>query len=194
MLCRSRLRPSSARGVVSAAIVLILSQGTSLALAQSAPVCPAALWHRPREARVQADARNLTEPKLNIDAGAIAQFKCIRLVEARSSSHTLSLKRLTLWFSTRSNAPVSQNVPIWNVSETPMSASSLKIRWLPNTSNTMMTRNTVTRASGRGRVRGQTNTTGCAQNVSLQKPCDPSTAHGVGLQHINGAGIEHSAG
>jgi transposase len=46
MLGQSRLRPRVARTAVRAAIVLILSQGTSLALAQRAPVSPDHPWQR----------------------------------------------------------------------------------------------------------------------------------------------------
>jgi outer membrane protein len=67
MLGQSRFRPSVARTVVRAAIVLILSHGASLALAQRAPVSPDHAWHGVDEARIGADARNLTEAKLNFD-------------------------------------------------------------------------------------------------------------------------------
>jgi len=56
-----------ARAVVRAAIVLILSHGASLALAQRAPVSPDHPWHGLGEARIEADARNFTEPGLNFD-------------------------------------------------------------------------------------------------------------------------------
>jgi outer membrane protein len=67
MVCQSRLRPSAARAVVRAAIVLILSHGASLALAQRPPVSPDHPWHGFGEARIEADARNLTEPGLSVD-------------------------------------------------------------------------------------------------------------------------------
>jgi outer membrane protein len=67
MLGQSRLRPSVARTVVRAAIILILSHGASLALAQRAPVSPDRAWHGPGEARIEADAKNLAEPTLNFD-------------------------------------------------------------------------------------------------------------------------------
>ena len=56
-----------ARAVVRAAIVLILSHGASLALAQRAPASPDHPWHGLGEARIEADSRNLTEPRLNFD-------------------------------------------------------------------------------------------------------------------------------
>src|SRR5713226_9820211 len=56
-----------ARAVVRAAIVLILSHGASLALAQRAPVSPDNAWHGLGEARIEADARNFTEPGLSFD-------------------------------------------------------------------------------------------------------------------------------
>ena len=56
-----------ARAVVRAAIVLILSHGASLALAQRVSVSPDHPWHGVGEARIEADARNLTEAKFNLD-------------------------------------------------------------------------------------------------------------------------------
>jgi outer membrane protein TolC len=50
-----------------AAIVLVLLQPVSRALAQNAPASPDHPWHGLGEARIEADARNLTEPKLNFD-------------------------------------------------------------------------------------------------------------------------------
>jgi outer membrane protein TolC len=67
MARQSRLRPSAARAVVRAAIALILSHGASLALAQRAPLSPDHPWHGLGEATIEADARNLTEAKLNFD-------------------------------------------------------------------------------------------------------------------------------
>ena len=67
MVRQSRLRPSAARAVVRAAIALILSHGASLALAQRAPVSPDHPWHGLGEARIEADARNFTEPGLRFD-------------------------------------------------------------------------------------------------------------------------------
>jgi outer membrane protein len=63
----SRLRSSPARAVVRAAIVPILSLCASLALAQRAPVSPDHAWHGLGEARIEADARNFTEPGLSFD-------------------------------------------------------------------------------------------------------------------------------
>ena len=48
-------------------ILLISLQSTSLALAQRAPVSPDHPWHGLGEASIEADARNLNEPKLNLD-------------------------------------------------------------------------------------------------------------------------------
>jgi len=64
---QSRLRPSVARAVVRAAIVLILSHGATFALAQRAPLSPDHPWHGLGEARIEADAGNFTEAKLNFD-------------------------------------------------------------------------------------------------------------------------------
>jgi outer membrane protein len=66
-VCQSRLRPSAAQAVVRAAIVLILSHGASLALAQRPPVSPDHPWHGLGEARIEADARNFIEPGLSFD-------------------------------------------------------------------------------------------------------------------------------
>jgi outer membrane protein len=63
----SRLRPNVARTVARAAIVLILSHGAGLALAQRAPVSPDHPWHTLGEARIVADARNFAEPRLSVD-------------------------------------------------------------------------------------------------------------------------------
>ena len=48
-------------------IVLIGLQSTSLALAQRAPVSPDRPWHGLGEAKIEADARNLTGPDFNFD-------------------------------------------------------------------------------------------------------------------------------
>src|SRR5258708_7022338 len=56
-----------ARAVVGGAIVLITSQGGSVALGQRAPVSTDHTWHGLGEARIEADARNFTEPGLNFD-------------------------------------------------------------------------------------------------------------------------------
>src|SRR6266436_4984037 len=50
-----------------AAIVLVLLQPVSRALAQNAPASPDHPWHGLGEARIEADARNLTEAKINFD-------------------------------------------------------------------------------------------------------------------------------
>src|SRR5882724_11126902 len=67
MVRQSRLRPSAARAAVRAAIAVILSHGASLALAQRAPVSPDHTWRGFAEARIEADARNFTEPGLSFD-------------------------------------------------------------------------------------------------------------------------------
>jgi hypothetical protein len=67
MLGQSRLRPSVARTVVRAAIVVILLHGASLALAQRAAASPDRPWHGLGEAGIEADARNLTESRLNFE-------------------------------------------------------------------------------------------------------------------------------
>lgn len=67
MVRQLKLRRTGARAVVRAAIVLILSRGASLALAQRAPVSPDHPWHGLGEARAKEDAKNLTEPALNFD-------------------------------------------------------------------------------------------------------------------------------
>jgi outer membrane protein len=63
----SKFRPSIARTVVRAAIVLNLSHGAGLAIAQRTPVSPDHAWHGLGEAGIEADARNFTEAKLNFD-------------------------------------------------------------------------------------------------------------------------------
>jgi len=56
-----------ARPVVRAAIVFILSHSASVALAQRAPLSPDHPWHGLGEARIEAAARNSTEPELGLD-------------------------------------------------------------------------------------------------------------------------------
>src|SRR6201981_420479 len=67
MVRPSRLRPSATQVVVRAAIVLILSHGASLALAQRPPVSPDHPWHGLGETKIEAEARNFTEPGFNLD-------------------------------------------------------------------------------------------------------------------------------
>ncbi len=67
MVRQSRLRPNAARAVVRVATALILSHSASLAHAQRAPVSPDHPWHGLGEARIEADARNFTEPGLRFD-------------------------------------------------------------------------------------------------------------------------------
>src|SRR6266436_415249 len=67
ILRRSTFRPGSARVLARAAVVLVLLQPVSRALAQNAPASPDHPWHGLGEARIEADARNFTEPRLNFD-------------------------------------------------------------------------------------------------------------------------------
>ncbi len=67
MLRRSTFRPGSARALTRAAILLVLLQPASRTLAQNAPASPDHAWHGLGEARFEADARKLTEAKLNLD-------------------------------------------------------------------------------------------------------------------------------
>src|SRR6266436_111519 len=67
ILRRSTFRPGSARELARAAIVLVLLLPVSRALAQNAPASPDHPWHGLGEARIEADARNFTEPRLNFD-------------------------------------------------------------------------------------------------------------------------------
>src|SRR5260370_25440729 len=67
MLRRSTFRPGSARVLARAAIVLVLLQPVSRALAQNAPASPDHPWHGLGESRIEADARNFTKPRLNFD-------------------------------------------------------------------------------------------------------------------------------
>jgi len=56
-----------ALAVVRAVIVLILWHSASLARAQSAPVSPDHLWHGIGEKSIEAEAKNVIEPRLNFD-------------------------------------------------------------------------------------------------------------------------------
>src|SRR6266403_1567998 len=67
ILRRSTIRPGSARELARAAIVLVLLLPVSRALAQNAPASPDHPWHGLGQARIEADARNFTEPRLNFD-------------------------------------------------------------------------------------------------------------------------------
>jgi outer membrane protein len=69
MVGQSRLRPSVARTLVRAAVMLmlILSHGASFALAQRAPVSPDHPWHGLAEARIESDAKNLPQSTLSFD-------------------------------------------------------------------------------------------------------------------------------
>src|SRR6201987_2070303 len=67
MVRPSRLRPSATQVVVRAAIVLILSHGASLALAQRTPVSPDHPWHGLGETKIEAEARNFAERGFNFD-------------------------------------------------------------------------------------------------------------------------------
>jgi outer membrane protein len=91
---QSRLRPSVARTVVRAAIALILSHGGSLALAQRAPVSPDHPWHGLGETRVEADARNFTEPGLNFDPEkAYSLPELIELAESHNPETRVAWER-----------------------------------------------------------------------------------------------------
>jgi outer membrane protein len=48
-------------------VLLISLQGASLTFAQRAPVSPDHPWHGPGDARVEADARDFTEPEISVD-------------------------------------------------------------------------------------------------------------------------------
>jgi outer membrane protein len=65
---RLTLRLGSARVLARAAIVLVLLQPVSRTLAQNAPSSPDRPWHGRQEAKIEADARNFTEARLNFDS------------------------------------------------------------------------------------------------------------------------------
>ena len=67
MLRRSTFRSGSTRVIARAAIVLVVLQSVSCALAQNAPASPDRPWHGLEQARIAAYARNLTESKFNLD-------------------------------------------------------------------------------------------------------------------------------
>jgi outer membrane protein len=94
MLRRSRLRPSAARAVVRAAIVLILSHGASLALAQPAPVSPAAPWHGPGEEKIEGDAKNAAQPRFSIDqAKTYTLAELVDLAESHNPETRIAWER-----------------------------------------------------------------------------------------------------
>jgi outer membrane protein len=94
MLGQSRARPRVARTAVRASIVLILSHGASLALAQRAPVSPDHPWHGPEEARIAADARNLAESGLDFDAAKTYSLaELIDLAESRNPETRVAWER-----------------------------------------------------------------------------------------------------
>jgi len=82
---QSRLRRSVARAVLRAAIVLILSHGATLALAQRAPVSPDHPWHGLGEARIEADTGNSTEPGLSFDQEK--NYSLTELIDLAESHH-----------------------------------------------------------------------------------------------------------
>src|SRR5260370_29503619 len=83
-----------ARAVVRAAIVLILSHGASLALAQRAPMSPDHPWHGLGEATIEADARNFTEPGLDFDQEKTYSLpNLIDLVESHKPETLVALER-----------------------------------------------------------------------------------------------------
>ncbi len=94
MVRQSTPRPSATRAVVRAAIVLILSFGASLALAQRAPVSPDHPWHGFGEARIKADARNLIEPNLKFDPEKIYSLtELIDLAESHNPETRVAWER-----------------------------------------------------------------------------------------------------
>jgi outer membrane protein len=94
MVRQSRLRPSAARAVVRAAIVLILSHGASLAVAQRAPVSPDHPWHGFAEKSIEADARNLSELRLNFDPEKIYSLpELIDLAESHNPETRVAWER-----------------------------------------------------------------------------------------------------
>jgi len=99
ILRRSTFRPSAARAVVRAAIALILSHGASLALAQRAPVSPDHPWHGLGEARIEADARNFTEPALSF-----AQEKTYSLPELIDLAESHNPETRVAWERARAQA------------------------------------------------------------------------------------------
>jgi outer membrane protein len=94
MLPRSRLPPSAARVVVRAAIVLILSHGASLALAQTAPVSPAVPWHGPGEEKIEGDAKNARESRFSIDqAKTYTLAELVDLAESHNPETRIAWER-----------------------------------------------------------------------------------------------------
>src|SRR5260370_17196940 len=94
MVRQSRLRPSVAGEVVRAGIVLILSHGASLALAQRAPVSPDHPWHGFAEKNIEADAKNLTELRLNFDTEKTYSLpELIDLAESHNPETRVALER-----------------------------------------------------------------------------------------------------
>jgi outer membrane protein len=62
-------RPGAARVLARAAVLLILLEWVSCALAQNVPLSPDHAWHGPGESSIQAESKNLPEPKLKLDSG-----------------------------------------------------------------------------------------------------------------------------
>ena len=94
MILQSRLQPSVARAVARAAIILILSNGVSLALAQRAPVSPDHPWHGLGEARIETDARNFTEPGLSFDQEKVYSLpELIDLAESHNPETRVAWER-----------------------------------------------------------------------------------------------------
>jgi outer membrane protein TolC len=91
---RSIFRSGDARAAVRAAIVLILSRGASLALAQRAPVSPDQPWHGLGEARIEADARDLSESRFNFDPEKTYSLpELIDLAESQNSDTRAAWER-----------------------------------------------------------------------------------------------------
>src|SRR5246127_5516458 len=99
MVRPSRLRPSATQVVVRAAIVLILSHGASLALAQRPPVSPDHPWHGLGETKIEAEARNFTEPGFNFD-----QEKTYSLPELINLAESHNPETRVAWEGARAQA------------------------------------------------------------------------------------------
>ena len=87
-----------ARAVVRAAIVFILSHSASVA-AQRAPVSPEHPWHGLGEARIEAAARNSTEPGLSFD-----QEKTYSLAELIDLAESHNPETRVAWERARAQA------------------------------------------------------------------------------------------
>jgi outer membrane protein len=94
MARQSTLRSGAAGGTVRVAILLILSHGATLALAQRAPVSPDHPWHGNGEATIKADARTFSEAKLNFDPEKIYSLpELIDLAESHNPETRVAWER-----------------------------------------------------------------------------------------------------